>query len=46
MGAYKMIDLTPKGRDGQDLPYTMAWVHHHDRYEPRATPAACCSQQS
>ncbi len=44
MGAYPLIDLTPKGRDEQDLPYTMAWVCHHDRYEPQAPRAACCSQ--
>ena len=44
MGAYSLIDLTPKGRDEQDLPFTMAWVRHHDRYEPIASQAACCSQ--
>jgi predicted dithiol-disulfide oxidoreductase (DUF899 family) len=46
MGAYNLIDLAPKGRDENDLPYTMAWVRHHDRYEPapRTTPAgsSCC----
>jgi predicted dithiol-disulfide oxidoreductase (DUF899 family) len=46
MGAYNLMDLTPKGRDENDLPYTMAWVRHHDRYEPalRTTAAgsACC----
>jgi predicted dithiol-disulfide oxidoreductase (DUF899 family) len=31
MHTYKLLDLTPKGRDenGQN----MAWVRHHDRYE-------------
>lgn len=47
MGTYDMLDLTPRGRDekpGQG----MAWVRHHDRYEPApaAKPAAaagsCC----
>ena len=38
MGAYYMMDLTPKGRDEEDVPYKMQWVRHHDRYEP--TPAA------
>jgi predicted dithiol-disulfide oxidoreductase (DUF899 family) len=33
MGTYRMLDLTPKGRDEQDLTFTMAWVRHHDRYE-------------
>ncbi len=47
MGAYFMMDLAPKGRDekpGQG----MAWVRHHDRYEP--VPAAkaavsCCDER-
>jgi predicted dithiol-disulfide oxidoreductase (DUF899 family) len=46
MGAYNLIDLTPKGRDEQDLPQTMAWVRHHDRYEPESPRAACCGQQA
>lgn len=46
MGAYSLIDLTPKGRDEQNLPYTMAWVRHHDRYEPEAPAAACCSRRA
>jgi predicted dithiol-disulfide oxidoreductase (DUF899 family) len=32
-GAYHMLDLTPKGRDEDALPFPMAWVRHHDRYE-------------
>ena len=31
--AYQLLDLVPKGRDEADLPYTMAWVRHHDRYD-------------
>jgi predicted dithiol-disulfide oxidoreductase (DUF899 family) len=31
-GAYHLLDLVPKGRDEQDLPASMAWVKHHDRY--------------
>ena len=31
-GAYHYIDLTPKGRDEQSLPYSMAWVKRHDQY--------------
>ncbi|MGQ3055218.1 MAG: DUF899 domain-containing protein [Roseateles sp.] len=41
MGAYSLIDLTPKGRDeltGQG----MAWVRHHDRYESAAPAPSCC----
>jgi predicted dithiol-disulfide oxidoreductase (DUF899 family) len=32
-GAYHYMDLTPKGRDEDDLPYTMAWLHRRDQYE-------------
>lgn len=32
-GAYHMLDLTPKGRDEQDLPYGMAWLRRHDQYD-------------
>jgi len=32
-GAYNYIDLTPKGRDEDGLPYTMAWVRRHDQYD-------------
>ncbi|WP_395703281.1 DUF899 domain-containing protein [Aquabacterium sp.] len=44
MGAYAFIDLTPKGRDEEGLAHPMAWVRHHDRYEPAPAPAAasCC----
>ena len=31
--AYQLLDLVPKGRDEADLPYTMAWVRHRDRYD-------------
>jgi predicted dithiol-disulfide oxidoreductase (DUF899 family) len=33
LGAYNFLDMTPKGRDEEDLAHTMAWVRHHDRYE-------------
>jgi predicted dithiol-disulfide oxidoreductase (DUF899 family) len=42
MGAYSLLDLTPKGRDEGDLSFSMAWVRHHDRYEP-APVGSCCS---
>jgi predicted dithiol-disulfide oxidoreductase (DUF899 family) len=32
IGAYNYLDLAPKGRDEAALPWTMAWVRHHDRY--------------
>jgi len=30
--SYRYLDLAPKGRDEGDLPWTMSWVRHHDRY--------------
>jgi predicted dithiol-disulfide oxidoreductase (DUF899 family) len=32
VGAYNLLDVAPKGRDEDVLPWTMAWVRHHDRY--------------
>jgi predicted dithiol-disulfide oxidoreductase (DUF899 family) len=42
IGAYHMLDLAPKGRDEEGLPWPMAWVRHRDRYDgaaidPKAT---------
>ncbi len=31
-GAYHLLDLTPKGRDEDELPWSMAWLHRHDAY--------------
>ncbi len=31
-GAYHYIDLVPKGRDEDALPYSMAWLRRHDQY--------------
>jgi predicted dithiol-disulfide oxidoreductase (DUF899 family) len=54
--AYNFLDMTPKGRDEDGLPWPMAWVRHHDRYsagivdvkELSATPASsdatCCPE--
>ena len=46
MHTYRLLDLTPKGRDEDALGFTMEWVRHHDRYEtsPAAKAAAgsCC----
>jgi predicted dithiol-disulfide oxidoreductase (DUF899 family) len=33
VGVYNFLDLAPKGRDEDGLPFTMSWVRHHDRYE-------------
>ena len=32
-GAYHYMDLAPKGRDENDLPFTMAWLRRRDQYE-------------
>ena len=49
MGAYRMLDLTPKGRGERgDTIYKMEWVRHHDRYEPApiakplSAESSCC----
>ena len=39
-GTYNWLDLTPKGRDEDDLSFTMAWVRLHDAYDDGAAPAA------
>nr|WP_036840869.1 thioredoxin family protein [Polaromonas sp. CF318] len=50
VGSYHYMDLTPKGRDEDGLPFPMAWVRHHDKY-PLAEPAAqavpaCCHAEA
>jgi predicted dithiol-disulfide oxidoreductase (DUF899 family) len=51
MGTYALLDLAPRGRDEGELPHAMAWVRHHDRYDPQppaSTPAAgsCCAARA
>ena len=58
MGTYRVLDLVPKGRDEEDLDFSMAWVRYHDRYEtnvfedadkpywPETTGAGCCGARS
>jgi len=45
MHTYRLLDLTPKGRDEDGLAFTMAWVRHHDRYEPKPVKSekSCCA---
>ncbi|REJ82169.1 MAG: DUF899 domain-containing protein [Acidobacteria bacterium] len=31
--AYQVLDMVPRGRDENDLPYPMAWVRRRDEYE-------------
>lgn len=42
MLAYELLDMAPHGRDEAHLGYPMAWIRHHDRYEPASAPAASC----
>jgi len=50
MGTYSLLDLMPKGRDEREGK-GMAWVRHHDRYEPAPAPktgpagGSCCGSQ-
>ena len=32
VGAYTILDMCPKGRDEDELAFSMQWVRHHDRY--------------
>ena len=42
MGTYAILDRAPKGRDEAGLPSPMAWIRHHDKYEPTPQVAGSC----
>jgi predicted dithiol-disulfide oxidoreductase (DUF899 family) len=42
MGTYRIIDLTPRGRDEDHLERSMEWVRHHDKYEANAATKCGC----
>jgi predicted dithiol-disulfide oxidoreductase (DUF899 family) len=42
VGTYNFLDLAPKGRDEDKLPWTMAWVRRHDEYDEARPRASCC----
>jgi predicted dithiol-disulfide oxidoreductase (DUF899 family) len=46
MGTYRILDLTPKGRDEDGLEFTMEWVRHHDRYDTSATKCGCNAKEA
>jgi len=46
MGAYRILDLTPKGRDEDNLEFSMAWVRYHDRYEEAGSASKCGCQSA
>ena len=33
LGIYNLLDIVPKGRDEDNLPYGMAWIRHKDKYD-------------
>ena len=35
LGVYHWLDIAPKGRNEEGLPWPMAWVRHHDKYDPK-----------
>jgi predicted dithiol-disulfide oxidoreductase (DUF899 family) len=37
LGVYHFLDMVPKGRAEDGLPWPMAWVRHHDRYDTNTT---------
>ena len=40
LNTYNYLDLTPLGRHEDGLPWSMAWVRHHDRYGAEAASPA------
>ena len=46
MGTYRILDLTPKGRDEDHLDFTMEWVRYHDRYDTGTAKCDCKPNQA
>ena len=48
IGAYTLLDFTPKGRNEDGIIPPMSWVRHRDRYEnvPAVKPASCCHAET
>jgi predicted dithiol-disulfide oxidoreductase (DUF899 family) len=58
IGTYNYLDLVPKGRDEDSMPFSMAWLRHHDRYDdyhldltagypmPGKVSDSCCGSHS
>jgi predicted dithiol-disulfide oxidoreductase (DUF899 family) len=44
LGTYVILDRAPKGRDEANLPSSMSWVRHHDKYEPTVQSLGSCCQ--
>ena len=43
VGTYNFLDMAPKGRDEDALPWSMAWVRRHDEYEDKPKGGSCCT---
>ena len=37
IGTYNFLDLVPKGRDEEQLAFSMSWIRHHDKYNDLQT---------
>ena len=46
MGTYRILDLTPKGRDEEQLERSMAWVRYHDSYDTGVAKSGCQSKEA
>ncbi len=46
LGTYRILDLTPKGRDEDDLEHTMEWVRYHDSYDTGVAKCGCQSKEA
>jgi predicted dithiol-disulfide oxidoreductase (DUF899 family) len=45
MGTYRILDLTPKGRDEDNLEHSMEWVRYHDSYDTTGAAKCGCHSQ-
>ena len=46
MGTYRILDLTPKGRDEDNLERSMEWVRYHDSYGTGTAKCGCQSKET
>jgi predicted dithiol-disulfide oxidoreductase (DUF899 family) len=42
VGTYNFLDVAPKGRDEDNLPWSMAWVRRHGEYDGAPKSESCC----
>lgn len=47
LGTYVILDRVPNGRNEDSLPMPMAWIRHHDKYEPTLhSIESCCHHKN